>query len=100
MALYKTAKGTSHRNTDTETLNKLLREGMLIESEEGMKCLRFMMRFLHEWRNKWRNVAKRMAKRMAKRGEMNDETDGDIKNNAGKENSSTTESHSRNDLRK
>ena len=31
MALYKTAKGTSHRNTDTETLNKLLREGMLIE---------------------------------------------------------------------
>lgn len=41
-----------------------------------------------------------MARWMAKRGEMNDETDGDIKNNAGKENSSTTESHSRNDLRK
>ena len=33
---------------------------------------------------------------MARRGEMNDETDGDIKNNAGKENSSTTESDFRN----
>ena len=41
-----------------------------------------------------------MARWLAERGEMNDETDGDIKNNAGKENSSTTESHSRNDLRK
>lgn len=41
-----------------------------------------------------------MARWMARRGEMNDETDGDIKNNAGKENSSTTESDFRNDLRK
>lgn len=37
-----------------------------------------------------------MARWMARRGEMNDETDGDIKNNAGKENSSTTESDFRN----
>ena len=37
-----------------------------------------------------------MARWMARRGEMNDETDGDIKNNAGKENSPTTESDFRN----
>lgn len=37
LQLYKTAKGMSHRNTDSETLNKLFREGLLIESEEGLK---------------------------------------------------------------
>lgn len=41
MALYKTAKGMSHRNTDSETLNKLFREGLLVESEEGLKLPAF-----------------------------------------------------------
>ena len=66
MALYKTAKGTSHRNTDTETLNKLLREGMLIESEEGMK-----LPALYD------EISARVAEQMAKRGETDGETDGE-----------------------
>ena len=64
MALYKTAKGMSHRNTDSETLNKLLREGLLIESEEGMKLPAF-----------YDEILARVAEQMAERGEMNGGTD-------------------------
>lgn len=66
MALYKTAKGMSHRNTDTETLNKLLREGLLIESEEGMK-----LPALYD------EISARVAEQMAERGGTDGGTDND-----------------------
>lgn len=37
LALYQTTKGESLRNTDSETLNKLIAQGLLIESEDGYK---------------------------------------------------------------
>lgn len=75
MALYKTAKEMSHRNTDSETLNKLLREDLLIEGEEGMK-----LPALYD------EISARVAEQMAERGEMNGEMVGDIQKNIGSRN--------------